>query len=133
MLAHRPNEPFTRLAFSQLLGDLPGQREKAMELLSTPFVEDHPVSGIKGTLLPLLQSESDIRLLGLRLDALDTLRNKSSRDALIAKCQPLSDRILGRAPDSPAALGLRGRLELAEGRIVEATQSLRRAGADRLE
>ena len=127
VLAHRPNESFTRLALAQLLGDLPGHRKDAIALLSAPFVEDHPVSGIKGTIYTLLQSQADVRLLGLELDEADATRDKTAHDALIAQATTLSDHILGKAPDSPAALGLKGRLELAQNRIVEATQSLRRA------
>ena len=127
VLKNRPRDPFTLMALAGLLGDVPGRRGDAIDLLSKPFVQDHPQPGIKGTLLPVLQAEADTTLLGLQLDEIDVTRDKARRDALIARAVPLSEKISGKAPDSPTALGLKGRLALTQNDIVKATQTLRQA------
>jgi tetratricopeptide (TPR) repeat protein len=127
MLAHRPNDPQTVVALAELLGNLSDRRAEAISLLVTPLVDENPAPGLRGTLLPMYQSLANIRLLSLQIDAAEASGDPGKRSALIATADALCDRVYARSPDSPQVLGLKGRLELVHGQVVEATQTLRRA------
>jgi tetratricopeptide (TPR) repeat protein len=127
VLAHRPSDPVTVLALADLLGNLPGRREEAMALLSRPLADEHPVPGIKGTLLPILQNEANMRLLSLQIDAAEAAKTAGKQQEILASADTLCDRVYGRSPNSPYVLGLKGRLELMHHRVVEATQTLKHA------
>jgi tetratricopeptide (TPR) repeat protein len=127
VLTHRPNDPATRIAYAELLGNLPGHRDEAIALLAQPLVDDRPTPGIKGTLLPVFQAEANMRLLSIEIDAIESARVPARRATLMAQADTLCDRVYGRNPNSATVLGMKGRLQLLHNRVVEATQTLQRA------
>jgi tetratricopeptide (TPR) repeat protein len=127
VLSHLPNDPSTRLALAGLLGNMSGRRDEAIALLKQPLIDDHPQPGIKGTLLPLYQSQCNIRLLQFEIDAVEASHDPVQRASLLSTADELCDRVYGKSGDKPEVLGLKGRLQLVHGQVSEATQTLRRA------
>jgi len=127
VLKHYPNDPATRIALAQLLGNLHGRRDEAIAMLSEPLVNDHPIPGIKGTLLPLFQNQANIHLLSLEIDSVESTKDPQQRQALLASADALCDRVYQKSPDSATVGGLKGRLQLMHNHVVEATQTLKKA------
>jgi tetratricopeptide (TPR) repeat protein len=127
VLKHRPSDPPTRIAYAELLGNLPGRRDEAIALLSQPLVDDHPIPGIRGTLLPVFQSEANMHLLSLEIDAIQAARDPAQRTTLLASADALCDRVYGKNPDSASVLGMKGRLQLLHNHVADAVQTLQHA------
>jgi predicted Zn-dependent protease len=127
VLAHHPENPEARLGLADLLGNLPGRREEAIALLKQPLTNDNAPPGVKGTLLPFFQAQVNIRLLALEIDDVEATRDAAKRGQLLAAADTLCETVYGRNPDSPVVLGLKGRLQLVHGEVVDATQTLRKA------
>ena len=90
-------------------------------------MDEHPLPGTRGTMLPIFQSQANTRLLSLEIDAIESTRDQKKRQDLLAQADALCDRVYGKSPDSAPVVGLKGRLELAHNRVVDATQTLKHA------
>lgn len=127
LLEQRPDDQFVRVMLADLLGRQPERRQEALELLEQPLLISAGWTGVRGDLSRRSELHTLIRRIELRLDMVGASTDPEVRRELLTRIDQDYDRLSTRAGENAGVLQLRGRIELAKERTIDAIQTLNRA------
>lgn len=126
LLNLRPEDRTLRLALAQLLGNEANKRNEAIELLEKPIPESNEV-GVKVRFRAEIEQRTLQMLTSYRVDKLGMTREPKDRTDLIEKVEKGLTEMFNRSGETPEYLKLKGKLEQAQGKYVDAVKSYNRS------
>lgn len=126
LLNSRPEDRTLRLALAQLLGNEANRRDEAIALLETPIPEDNVV-GVRVRFRGEIAQRTLLMLTSYRVDKLGLTRDPKERADLIAKVEQGLTELFNKSRETPDYLKLKGKLEQAQGKYVDAVKSYNRS------
>ena len=126
LLNGRPEDRPLRLALAQLLGNEANRRDEAIELLEMPIPEANVV-GVQVRFRGEIEQRTLQMLTTYRVDKLGMTRDPKERADLIAKVERGLTQIFNKTRETPEYLKIKGKLEQAQGKYVDAVKSYNRS------
>ncbi|HEY7089504.1 MAG TPA: tetratricopeptide repeat protein, partial [Tepidisphaeraceae bacterium] len=128
LLKERPADMPVRLALADVLSRSPASRDEAIDLLEhAPPSDPKTVYGLYALVAHNQEQLALSKVIGMKLDAAPAAQNSQAYDAQLKEIDDDFAKLLAGAGEGPATLQLRGRIEMARGKYIDAVQTLERA------
>lgn len=124
----RPDDISVRLQLAELLRADPKRLDEAVKLVSEAPANPKIVPGIRGMQLREAQYGVAAMLADMKLDQyMNATTKDAAAQALLKEAEDALTKLISREPNSPRVLRIQGKLQLFQGKAVEAVQTLNKA------